>query len=276
MNLPDVVLDHLRGVDLPDVVLEHLRGVDLPDVVLDHLRGVDLADVVLDHLRGVDLPDVVWDHLRGVDLPDVVLDHLRGVDLPDVVLDHLCGVDLPYVVLDHLCGVDLPNMNGRRSYITWEDNDTSSASKLESEEQVHLSLMACHHSDDEEVDLRATRNLWYLDSGCSKQSKIVAQRKCSPGRKMAHLMSGKLVYTEGFSPGRELARLGEGERVGIRRMERVCELIHENPKTPKSKMWLKRKMGEMVDVEDEKDPKVGGGSEGTFNVTQNRAQHPPR
>ncbi|KAF1879740.1 hypothetical protein Lal_00039753 [Lupinus albus] len=48
--------------------------------------------------------------------------------------------------------------NGRRAYIAWEDNDTSSASEPESEEQAHLSLMASHHSDDEE----------YLHSGCSK------------------------------------------------------------------------------------------------------------
>ncbi|KAE9612419.1 putative transcription factor interactor and regulator CCHC(Zn) family [Lupinus albus] len=42
--------------------------------------------------------------------------------------------------------------NGRRAYIAWEDNDTSSASEPESEEQTHLSLMASHHSDDEEVN----------------------------------------------------------------------------------------------------------------------------
>ncbi|KAF1885856.1 hypothetical protein Lal_00042730, partial [Lupinus albus] len=58
--------------------------------------------------------------------------------------------------------------NGRRAYIAWEDNDTSSASEPESEEQAHLSLIASHHSDDQEVDLSAARNLWYLDSGCSK------------------------------------------------------------------------------------------------------------
>ncbi|KAF1859114.1 hypothetical protein Lal_00000942 [Lupinus albus] len=40
--------------------------------------------------------------------------------------------------------------NGRRAYISWEDNDSSSASQPESEEQAHLSLMASHHSDDEE------------------------------------------------------------------------------------------------------------------------------
>ncbi|KAF1883673.1 hypothetical protein Lal_00012590 [Lupinus albus] len=40
--------------------------------------------------------------------------------------------------------------NGRRAYIAWEDNDTSSTSEPESEEQAHLSLMASHHSDDEE------------------------------------------------------------------------------------------------------------------------------
>ncbi|KAF1870623.1 hypothetical protein Lal_00025996 [Lupinus albus] len=42
--------------------------------------------------------------------------------------------------------------NGRRSYITWEYNDTSLASQPEGEEQAHLSLMASHHSDDEEVN----------------------------------------------------------------------------------------------------------------------------
>ncbi|KAF1884624.1 hypothetical protein Lal_00028505 [Lupinus albus] len=44
--------------------------------------------------------------------------------------------------------------NGRRAYIAWEDNDTSSASEPESEEHVHLSLMASHHSDDEEGTTR--------------------------------------------------------------------------------------------------------------------------
>ncbi|CAL0317264.1 unnamed protein product [Lupinus luteus] len=41
---------------------------------------------------------------------------------------------------------------GRRAYIAWEDNDTSSASEVQNEEQAHLSLMASHHSDDEEVN----------------------------------------------------------------------------------------------------------------------------
>ncbi|XP_019414896.1 PREDICTED: LOW QUALITY PROTEIN: elongation factor 1 alpha-like protein [Lupinus angustifolius] len=36
-------------------------------------------------------------------------------------------------------------------YIAWEDNDTSSASETDNEEQAHLSIMASHHSDDEEV-----------------------------------------------------------------------------------------------------------------------------
>ncbi|KAF1892780.1 hypothetical protein Lal_00046725 [Lupinus albus] len=40
--------------------------------------------------------------------------------------------------------------NGQRAYIAREDNDTSSASEPESKEQAHLSLMASHHSDDEE------------------------------------------------------------------------------------------------------------------------------
>ncbi|KAF1866156.1 hypothetical protein Lal_00031460 [Lupinus albus] len=34
--------------------------------------------------------------------------------------------------------------NGRRAYIAWEDNDTSSASEPECEEQTHISLMAYH------------------------------------------------------------------------------------------------------------------------------------
>ncbi|KAF1893057.1 hypothetical protein Lal_00044187 [Lupinus albus] len=42
--------------------------------------------------------------------------------------------------------------NGRRAYIAWEDNDTCSASEPKSEEQAQLSLMASHHSDDEEVN----------------------------------------------------------------------------------------------------------------------------
>ncbi|KAF1896113.1 hypothetical protein Lal_00042878 [Lupinus albus] len=42
--------------------------------------------------------------------------------------------------------------NGRRAYIAWEDNDTSSASEPESEEQAHLSLMASRHSDDKKVN----------------------------------------------------------------------------------------------------------------------------
>ncbi|KAF1866138.1 hypothetical protein Lal_00031442 [Lupinus albus] len=60
--------------------------------------------------------------------------------------------------------------NGRRAYIAWEDNDTSSTSELESEEHANLSLMASHHLDDEEINVNfsAARNLWYLDSGFSK------------------------------------------------------------------------------------------------------------
>ncbi|KAF1870817.1 hypothetical protein Lal_00030126 [Lupinus albus] len=68
----------------------------------------------------------------------------------------------------------------------------------------------------------------------------------------------------GFSPERELTRLSEKgstgrvnswailedshQSVSISRMERVCGLIHENPKV---KMWLKKKMGKVLEVEDE-------------------------
>ncbi|KAF1879809.1 hypothetical protein Lal_00039681 [Lupinus albus] len=37
----------------------------------------------------------------------------------------------------------------------------------------------------------------------------------------------------------------------LARMERVCGLIHENPTTLRVKMWLERKMGKMLEVEDE-------------------------
>lgn len=37
----------------------------------------------------------------------------------------------------------------KRAYIAWEDNDVSSDSDSDHEEQAHLSLMASHHSDDE-------------------------------------------------------------------------------------------------------------------------------
>ncbi|KAF1864719.1 hypothetical protein Lal_00032039 [Lupinus albus] len=91
--------------------------------------------------------------------------------------------------------------NGRRAYISWEDNDTSSASKTESEEQTHLSLLL-----KSKVDLSAARNLWYLGSGCSK-----------------NMMDDKIL---GYSL--------------------------------------------------ERDPKVGGGSEGTSKVNKNPTQHSPR
>ncbi|KAE9591188.1 hypothetical protein Lalb_Chr20g0115741 [Lupinus albus] len=58
---------------------------------------------------------------------------------------------------------------GRRAYIAWEDNNTSFASEPKNEEQSHLSLMASHHSDDEEENLRVACDMWYLDSDCSKQ-----------------------------------------------------------------------------------------------------------
>ncbi|KAF1881686.1 hypothetical protein Lal_00032155 [Lupinus albus] len=70
-------------------------------------------------------------------------------------------------------------------------NDTCSAYEPENEEQAHISIMASHHSDNEEISetkpcssselqmgfndlhdeydtLRVACNLWYLDSGCSK------------------------------------------------------------------------------------------------------------
>ncbi|KAI5417699.1 hypothetical protein KIW84_042350 [Lathyrus oleraceus] len=58
----------------------------------------------------------------------------------------------------------------KKTYVSWEDNEISFSSGSESNECANLALMASHHSDDEEdeVCLKTTSNLWYLDSGCSK------------------------------------------------------------------------------------------------------------
>ncbi|KAF1863306.1 hypothetical protein Lal_00031305 [Lupinus albus] len=60
-------------------------------------------------------------------------------------------MDCPNIKKSYFKGKNELN-NGRRAYIAWEDNDISYASKPESEEQAHLSLMASHHSNDEEVN----------------------------------------------------------------------------------------------------------------------------
>lgn len=41
----------------------------------------------------------------------------------------------------------------RRAYIAWEDNDISSSSESKNEESVNMTLMASHHSDDEENEV---------------------------------------------------------------------------------------------------------------------------
>jgi hypothetical protein len=58
----------------------------------------------------------------------------------------------------------------KKAYIVWEDNEVSSSSDSESDECSNLALMSSHHFDneDEEVRLKTTTNIWYLDSGCSK------------------------------------------------------------------------------------------------------------
>ncbi|KAI5421882.1 hypothetical protein KIW84_045359 [Lathyrus oleraceus] len=62
------------------------------------------------------------------------------------------------------------DFKNKKAYVAWEDNDISSSSESESDECANLALMASHHSDGEEdeVCLKTTSNLWYLDSGCSK------------------------------------------------------------------------------------------------------------
>src|ERR1044072_8549059 len=62
------------------------------------------------------------------------------------------------------------DLKNKKAYIAWEDNEISSSSESDSGESANLALMASHHSDDEndEVCLKTTSNLWYLDSGCSK------------------------------------------------------------------------------------------------------------
>lgn len=62
------------------------------------------------------------------------------------------------------------NQSPKRPILHGMKYEVSSSSDLESKESVNITLMASHHSDDEEdkVYLKTTTNLWYLDSGFSK------------------------------------------------------------------------------------------------------------
>jgi len=59
------------------------------------------------------------------------------------------------------------NKKQRRAYIAWEDNDTSSSSSSDKEEKANLCMMAGHELDSNGLWI-ARKQLWYLDSSCSK------------------------------------------------------------------------------------------------------------
>uniref|UniRef100_A0A151UDN7 Retrovirus-related Pol polyprotein from transposon TNT 1-94-like beta-barrel domain-containing protein n=1 Tax=Cajanus cajan TaxID=3821 RepID=A0A151UDN7_CAJCA len=59
------------------------------------------------------------------------------------------------------------NGKGKRTYIAWEDNDSSTTSDESEIEENNLFLMAGADQDTIEC-LRAKNLLWYLDSGCSR------------------------------------------------------------------------------------------------------------
>nr|KYP31141.1 hypothetical protein KK1_048850 [Cajanus cajan] len=59
------------------------------------------------------------------------------------------------------------NGKGKRAYIAWEDNDSSTTSDESEFEENNLCLMAGADQDTIEC-LRAKSLLWYLDSGCSR------------------------------------------------------------------------------------------------------------
>ncbi|KAF1892933.1 hypothetical protein Lal_00013370 [Lupinus albus] len=93
--------------------------------------------------------------------------------------------------------------NGRRAYIAWQDNDTSSASEPKSEEQTHLSLMASHHSDNDEFELGFSPR---LEEGLSILPDSRPSEKYAPGRELSSVKCKKSRNSrpsEPFSPGRE-------------------------------------------------------------------------
>nr|KYP33108.1 hypothetical protein KK1_046074 [Cajanus cajan] len=59
------------------------------------------------------------------------------------------------------------NVKGKRAYIAWEDNDSSTTSDESEFEENNLCLMAGADQDTIEC-LRAKSLLWYPDSGCSR------------------------------------------------------------------------------------------------------------
>nr|KYP52978.1 Retrovirus-related Pol polyprotein from transposon TNT 1-94 [Cajanus cajan] len=59
------------------------------------------------------------------------------------------------------------NGKGKRAYISWEDNDSSTTSDESEFEENNLCLMAGVDQDTIEC-LRAKSLLWYIDSGCSR------------------------------------------------------------------------------------------------------------
>ena len=61
--------------------------------------------------------------------------------------------------------------NERRAYIAWEDNDdsTTSSSSQDESEEANLCLMAGYESSSSSQVIKGNKkDLWYLDSGCSR------------------------------------------------------------------------------------------------------------
>jgi len=76
-------------------------------------------------------------------------------------------VDYPSLVNKEKTHEKKSNKSGksRRAYIAWEDNDTSSNNSSHEDVEANLCLMA---GQNFKVCLASKKQLWYLDSGCSK------------------------------------------------------------------------------------------------------------
>ncbi|KAF1892976.1 hypothetical protein Lal_00008348 [Lupinus albus] len=98
--------------------------------------------------------------------------------------------------------------NGRRAYISWQDNDTSSASEPKSEEQTHLSLMASHHSDNDEFELGFSPR---LEEGLSILTDSRPSEKYAPGRELSSVKCEKVTK---FSPKRAVLAQASRSRPG--------------------------------------------------------------
>ncbi|XP_050902203.1 uncharacterized protein LOC127112050 [Lathyrus oleraceus] len=56
------------------------------------------------------------------------------------------------------------DFKNKKAYVAWEDNEISSSSKSESDECANLTLMASHHSDDEEDEVSNEFSLFDSDA----------------------------------------------------------------------------------------------------------------